>query len=139
MHNVEYTDDNKFLTVPKYTGAELHQVPVALIDELLERELFESQITALKAFRRVTRHASFFEWVKIKDLVDVDLTNSTAYIYDANWEDSEWLSTSIALTVKESDYDNYYEFVFEKTEEENYNRLDGASFYALELILIVRQ
>lgn len=113
----EYTADGKFLTVPTFRG-EKQVVPVSFVDEVLERGLSGREIDELLFWRRLTKDASSVEKVRIADLQGVDLKGKTCYIYFPNWEDSEWMSTSAAVTVvADAHEDGTYRFLMDDRQE----------------------
>lgn len=117
----DYTADGKFLTVPTFRG-EKQVVPVSFVDEILERGLSGREIEDLLFWRRLTKDASSVEKVRIADLEGVDLKGKTCYIYFPNWEDSEWMSTSAAVTVVAPTHEaGTYRFLMNERQEKAWN------------------
>lgn len=118
MNKVKYLHDDKFLSIPDYNGDSI-VVPVSLLDEINERSLRPSQIEELLFFRSITRDAQQATWTTMKELTGVNLEGKECFIYFANWEDSEWMSTSAARSVictGNGDYENY-RFLFNEKQE----------------------
>lgn len=111
IDSAEYSADGKFLVLEKKPWQdEPAKVPVALIDELIERGLSHYDLQRLLFVRKVTAGQTTRK-VDIEDLVKEDLTGKTVGIYFRNWDDSEWLSTDAAVTVAQHEDGDYY-FVF---------------------------
>ncbi len=149
-----YSENEKFLIVPSYMGRTT-QAPVTLIDELLERGLSNYDLDKMLWFRSVTRNASSHEWVEIRSLIGADLSDKTIYFWHANYEDSEWLSSSLALTVQENESGNCALVMPDKLvswwngehedEEDDFTPeeqaefgLVGYSFHSMEKVLVVK-
>lgn len=114
IDSADYTEDGKFLVLKNSfnkEGSDL-QVPVSLIDELIERKLSSHDLKALLFVRSLTSGKATRR-INIEDLVGEDLTGKTVGIYFRNYEDSEWLSTDNAVGVKLDEADGAYSFVFE--------------------------
>lgn len=146
----DYTPDGKHLRLqPISLSSEPIEVPVALIDEILDRGLSSYNIERLLLMRSLTRHVNFRK-VNISDLVGADLTGKTVGIYFHNYEDSEWMESNEALTVAQDG--GSYEFVFpenlvkcwngecdhedDDTSHSYFNYLESMSFSAHETVLV---
>lgn len=137
MKSYEYSEDSRSITVKtSYTDPVV--VPVDILDFLNSVHISDSTLEELKAFRRTTQRdasdnvVSVPEQVEVSTLEGVNLVGKTVRFYFANWEDSEWLETSAALTVVKTNHD-MYRFVFAEEdlyhnpekypEEEYYDRI----------------
>lgn len=113
IDSADYTPDGKFLVLPQrhYGQEESVKVPVALIDELIERGLSGSDLGSLMFVRRETAGKTTRK-VPLADLEKEDLTGKTVGIYFRNYGDSEWMRTDKAVGIQQDDADGNYRFVF---------------------------
>lgn len=115
INSAEYSPDGKFLVLESTRRQEEVKVPVALIDELIERGLSRYDVERLLFVRNLTAGRKTRK-VKMKDLVGEDLTGKTVGIYFRNHDDSEWMSTDKAISAaKHADGDYYFVFKEELT------------------------
>lgn len=116
INSAEYSPDGKFLVLEtSYGQEEPKKVPVALIDELLERGLSKYDLERLLFVRSYTAGKTTRK-VPMSDLVGEDLTGKTVGVYFRNYEDSEWFSSNQATSVaKHADGDYYFVFNEEST------------------------
>lgn len=142
MENAKYSDDGSHVILNSwFNGREDTQVPVALLETVNESGLSLRDIEEALRFMRMTNGRSF-EWVTMKDLVKVDLKGKTVCVYDANYEDSEWISSSAVLSVEQEDA-NYYTFVsdYDEDDEDSYDYYDrlsqGYSTYGTTRVLLL--
>lgn len=113
IDSAEYSPDGKFLVLPaRYSQEGEKKVPVALIDELIERRLSHYDLKGLLFVRSATAGPTTRK-VKMEDLVGEDLTGKTVGVYFRNYEDSEWMSTDKAISVAKHDDGDYY-FAFKE-------------------------
>lgn len=110
IFDIEYSSDGKFLILERgYAGAEEIRVPVAFVDEIIERQLYSYSIERLVAFRRETCDAKTVRKVAIQDLVSEDLTGKIVTFFFRNWEDSELITSGSVTGVVE--IEGRYSFV----------------------------
>ncbi len=122
-----YSPDGKTLTASSY-GDRTVTIPVEVIDFLNSVHIGEHLMDNIKAYRSLTvledgLPVSEPSIVPASSLVGVDLRNKIVRVFHANYEDSEWLETGSALTVRDES-GGYCSFVFEKQYEDWYNNLD---------------
>lgn len=121
INSAEYSADGKFLVLPSlYIGGEEKKIPVALIDELLERGLSSYDLEKLLFVRGATAN-KITRKVAMEDLVGEDLTGKTVGVYFPNYEDSEWMETGEAIGVELDPQDGNYRFVFPEQYEKCWN------------------
>jgi hypothetical protein len=111
IDSADYTPDGKFLVMKQYGQEEPMKVPVALIDELIERGLSSYDLARLLLVRKQTA-GQVTSKVPMEELAKEDLTGKTVGIYFRNYEDSEWMSTDKAIGVKQDEGNTDYRFVF---------------------------
>ena len=123
IDSCDYSPDGKFLVLRNsYTIKEKSDlnVPVSLIDELIERKLTAHDLKQLLFVRHLTAGGGTRK-VPMSELVNEDLTGKTVGIYFRNYEDSEWMSTDKAIGVRLDETDGAYSFAFPKEYEECFN------------------
>lgn len=142
MHNSTYSEDGQNIVSPGAFSSETpDKFPVELLDAILDSKVSTYRLKDALSFRRITRNATS-EWVKVADLVDVDLRGKSVYIYFGNWEDSEWMFSDGVASVVEEGSDEYGQpnYVFksiDRSEGHNYYPLDSISWGPNEKTLIV--
>lgn len=98
--------------------AEVTVVPLDVLDFFVNNHVSPHVLENLIAYRRATQTNKAGIIVEeplittVASLEGVDLTGKTLRLWDANWEDSEWIYTSSVSTIQKAD-DDYYKFVFE--------------------------
>lgn len=117
------SDDGAHIIVPGlWSGAEPVFVPVSLLVEMKKVGLYPTywqDVLRVLSNGVVNDEGKFTpaEIVPIEQLVGVDLVGKTVSIFYANWEDSEWLATTSAVTV-DKEGDGSYRFNFGVHSEE---------------------
>ena len=157
LNYCDYTREGKFVSLRQSWSKDGNtEVPVALLDELLERRLSKYDLEKLLTFRHLTKGRNYRR-AEISELVGADLTGKTVAVYFSNWEDSELLSTANAVTVVKdgggelTEYPTY-SFAFpeewdkcdegecnhEKNGEEcHYDQLQSYNFHAGETVFVM--
>lgn len=109
-----------------------------LLDTILDGR-YQWIIEDAIAFRAITRDAETVEWVTVSELLGKPLTGYTLLYYYANWEDSEWLSTTQAVEmVRDGDT---YSLKYEESSESDpdfWDTLQNIIFQGDDLVLIVK-
>jgi len=131
MENISYSEDGATITWKNYLG-KVVEIPVDFLDELFAHKRRVGNFDTAMEYRNMSRPSKpgnkvDITSVPISELVGVDLTGTTCYIYLGNWEDSEWLYTTEAVTViktNENDVDSLYRFKFTDEIEEAHAKED---------------
>lgn len=137
IDNTSYTSDNKFMTVARNSSLqEFEKVPVALVDELLERGLSGNELATLMKYRAFTRTQQNIRKVKISSLVGEDLTGKNVTV-ESDMSDSVYarlVTTNKAVGVIRLEGAQYFTFVFPEGAE--YSELQNSLFAFYEYVLI---
>jgi hypothetical protein len=123
MDNISYSEDGTTITWKNYLG-KVVEIPVAFLDELSGHRRRVGNLNDILEFRNISRPSKpgnkvSIISVPISELEGVDLTGAICGIYFSNWEDSEWMYTTEAVTViKDESYaDSYPRYRFKFTDE----------------------
>lgn len=138
MLNCDYTPDGKFLTLPGRSGPKT--VPVAFIDEMIERELTKTDVERLMAYRTLTADMRAYTKTTIGSLVGKDLTGKNIHIRLWDSENIALIRLNNVATVEECEETDsggsYYSLVLEgELQEEDFEYQDEA-FRSDELVII---
>jgi hypothetical protein len=133
---MRYSDDSSSIIFSDYSKQE-KSIPVSIVDFLMDISISEYEWQQIRHFHSMGQINAqngtpvAADVKHVQDLVGKDLTGVYIAYWYANYEDSEWLFTGKALTVRETkDGSGYYELVFEQKymdywndegDEENYD------------------